>query len=65
MRVGIVYYEDDPARRVFRIVYPEISESELDDPRWITEGLNPERTAFLEKVEPDDPRVLSGFSGTP
>lgn len=30
--VGIVYYADDPEKKVFRIVYPEVDDSELDQP---------------------------------
>lgn len=29
---GIVYYDDDPEKKVFRIVYPEFDDSELDQP---------------------------------
>lgn len=64
-QVGIVYYQDDPAQGVFRIVYPQLDDSELDDPRWTTEGCNPDRVAVLAKVTPDDPRVIAGFTGTP
>ncbi len=30
--VGIVYYADDPERKVFRIVYPQLDDAELDLP---------------------------------
>lgn len=30
--IGLVYYSDDPHKRVFRVVYPEFSDSELDQP---------------------------------
>lgn len=30
--VGIVYYADDPERKVFRLVYPEVDDGELDSP---------------------------------
>jgi len=29
---GIVYYEDDPEKKVFRIVYPSWDDNELDEP---------------------------------
>jgi hypothetical protein len=31
-KVGYVYYTDDPHKRVFRVVYPELDDSELDQP---------------------------------
>lgn len=31
-KVGIVYYADDPTRRVFRVVFPEHDDAELDQP---------------------------------
>jgi hypothetical protein len=31
-QVGIVYYADDPEKKVFRIVYPQHDDSELDEP---------------------------------
>ena len=30
--LGIVYYADDPEHRIFRVVYPELNDSELDQP---------------------------------
>ena len=30
--VGIVYYADDPDKKVFRIIYPEFDDRELDQP---------------------------------
>jgi hypothetical protein len=30
--IGLVYYADDPHKRVFRRVYPEFSDTELDQP---------------------------------
>ena len=62
MKLGIVYYADAPDQ-VFRVVYPTANESELDDPRWITEGCDPARKAVLLKVDPEDPRLQ--FTGTP
>lgn len=34
--IGLVYYGDDPHKRVFRVVYPEKDDAELDQPA--TEG---------------------------
>lgn len=34
--VGIVYYADDPDKKVFRLVFPEFDDSELDGP--VTDG---------------------------
>lgn len=48
--VGIVYYLDDPEKKVFRKVYPSLDDSELDDPQWVTLGIDPSRIAWLEKV---------------
>lgn len=31
-QIGLVYYADDPHKRVFRRVYPEFSNAELDQP---------------------------------
>lgn len=51
--IGLVYYEDDPEQTVFRWVYPTLDDSELDDPRWVTEGCDPARRAVMRKVQPD------------
>ena len=65
--IGIVYYEDDPEKKVFRIIYPTVDDKELDEPptdchgipfrdekgqlySWTTLGVEPGRTAVLEKV---------------
>lgn len=78
--VGIVYYADDPEKRVFRIVYPEFDDKELDEPPtdglrqimrdengkphgWHTFGVDPKRTAVMEKVPRGDPRAV--MTGTP
>ena len=38
-QVGLVYYADDPTQSVFRWVYPSVDDSELDDPKHLTEGI--------------------------
>lgn len=50
--IGLVYYADDPHRRVFRTVYPLPGEpdSVLDDPKWTTDNIAPGRTAALDKA---------------
>jgi hypothetical protein len=82
-KVGIVYYTTGPHKgEIFRIVYPEFDDSELDEPptdgerkphldehgnphSWTTLGTDPKWKCVLEKVDPDDPRVKAGFTGTP
>jgi hypothetical protein len=71
--LGIVYYADDPEKKVFRIVYPSLDDKELDEPptdsqgivmrdergqphSWTTLGIEPGRTAVLEKVLLTAPR---------
>lgn len=61
-QVGIVYYADDPDRKVFRVITPSFDDSELDVPdpeqgSWTVFGVDPTRTAILEKVPLDDPRA--------
>lgn len=65
MPIGIVYYSDDPNKRVFRTIHlvPGEPDSVFDDPRWVTEGLDPGRSAVLVRVDPSDRRTK--FSGTP
>ncbi len=58
MKIGLVFYADDPDN-VFRRVYPTESEAELNDERWITEGLDPARPAVMRIVEPDSPEALA------
>lgn len=62
-KVGIVFYADDPEKKVFRIVYPERDDRELRDPQWTSLGTDPNRRAVLLEVDPTDPRVR--FTGTP
>lgn len=67
-QVGIVYYADDPDQKVFRIVTPSFDDSELDQPdpiygEWTVFGVDPTRTAVMDKVLLDDPRAQ--LTGTP
>lgn len=53
--MGIVYYADDPDKKVFRLVTPTEDDSELDrpDPQygyWTVFGVDPNRTAVMDKV---------------
>jgi hypothetical protein len=65
--VGIVYYADDVDQKIFRKVYLARGEDEtqLDDPKWITLGCNPNRTAVMVKVADDDPLALGPMTGAP
>jgi hypothetical protein len=66
--IGIVYYVDDPHQRVFRMVHlaPGDADSVFDDPCWVTEGIEPGRTAALVRIGDDDPRtVMTGTPWTP
>lgn len=62
MKRGLVYYTDDPSQMVVRLVYllPGEPESVLDEPHWLTDGLDPTRPTAMVKVEEDDPRVGFG-----
>lgn len=50
--IGLVWYADDPHKRVFRKVFlsPGDPESELDNPRWVKEGCDPARVAVIRKI---------------
>lgn len=48
-QVGFIYYQDDPTQAVFRVVYPTDDDSELDDPQWLTLGVDPTRAAVMAK----------------
>lgn len=54
MTVGLIYYADDPHKRVFRYVYPVPGDPPdvLDnpDPAWLTEGLDGARPAVMDKA---------------
>lgn len=62
--IGNVYYEDDPDHLIFRRVYPTNDDSELDDPKWVTEGVNPERIAVMIKVPKDSQEATDDLTGT-
>lgn len=63
--VGNVYYADDPDRLIFRRVWPEVDEGELDDPKWVTLGCNADRTAVMEKVAADSSEASAPMLGAP
>ena len=48
--IGLVYYADDVTKSPFRIVYPTVDDSELNEPQWLTLGLDPARVAVMEVV---------------
>lgn len=62
-KVGLVSYVDDG--KVFRKVFPTVSDSELDDRRWVKEGCNPARTAIMQKVRKDSPEAAAPMTGKP
>lgn len=64
-QIGLVYYADDQHKNVFRKVLPVHDDSELDDPRWITENLDKTRTAVLIKVPADSAQAHAPMTGTP
>jgi len=65
MNVGNVYYADDPHQAIFRRVWPQHDDSELDDPQWVTMGCDPQRTAVLVKVPADSPDASAPMTGLP
>lgn len=68
--IGIVYYADDPDKKVFRRVL-ESYPGEFDDAGRLariqaeatTANLDPARAAVIEMVASDDPRA-NAFGGT-
>lgn len=58
--VGVVYYADDPEKKIFRKVFPVDGDPPdiLDDPCWITDGCDPARTAVLEKVTVEEAAAM-------
>ena len=62
--IGVVYYDDDPDKKVFRKVYPTQDNSELDDPAHCTVGVDATRTAVLLKVPANDDSKYP-MTGTP
>ena len=63
--VGLVYYTDDATKSYFRIVYPQFDDSELDDPQWLTDGLDPSRTAAMDKVLSANAPSIGQLTSTP
>ena len=64
-KIGLVYYQDDPDQKIFRMIFPTTDDSELDDIRWITEGCNPLRNAILIQVDANDVKAQSKMNGIP
>ena len=64
-QVGLVYYEDDPEKKIFRKVYPEVDDVELNAPCFTTDGVDSRRKAILIKVPADSPEALANMTGTP
>lgn len=65
MMIGLVYYEDDPAKAIFRKVYPQFDDGELDDPQWTTLGCDPARVAVMIRVDAGSEAALSEMTGVP
>lgn len=66
--IGLVYYSDDPDKKVFRRVYPSPSDNVLavlSDPQWTTLGLPSSRAAVLVQVDESSSMALAGMTGTP
>lgn len=63
-QIGAVVYED--TNFVFRVVYPEEKDPDdiLDDPQWVTIGVDPNRKARMVKLDADNPD-WSQFAGVP
>lgn len=64
-QVGLVFYEDDPEKKIFRKVYPTVDDAELNAPAWTTEGVNQTRKAVLVKVPVGSPEALADMTGIP
>jgi hypothetical protein len=64
-QVGLVYYTDDPTQSYFRIVYPSVDDSELNQPQWLTDGVDPNRTAAMNKVPISQAPGLGGLTISP
>lgn len=68
-QVGIVYYADDPDKKVFRVVTPTADDNELDQPdpkfgEWTVFGVDQNRIAVMDKVPISDGH-LSGHINSP
>jgi SAM-dependent methyltransferase len=52
-KIGVVFYADDPHRRIFRTVHlvPGDTDAEFDKPEWVTVGVDPYRVATLEVID--------------
>lgn len=64
--IGVVYYGDDPDKKVFRTVFQEDGDplDELVDPKWTTEACDVTRNPILEAFQPNDPNIPA-MIGTP
>lgn len=78
-QIGLVYYSDDPHKRVFRRVYPQHDDSELDQPptdgngtaimngsvphTWTDFGVDTARPVAMDKVSAVAPPIR--LRGTP
>ena len=51
-QVGLVYYEDDPEKKIFRKVYPEVDDVELNAPCFTTDGVISDAKQFSLKSLP-------------
>lgn len=63
-QIGAVIYED--TNTVFRVVYPAENDPDdvLDDPQWVTIGVDPNRKVQIVKLDADNPD-WSQFTGVP
>jgi hypothetical protein len=63
--VGLVYYADDPEKKIFRKVFPTVDDAELNAPAFVTDGCDPHRKAVLKKVPATSAEALAPMTGTP
>lgn len=69
-QVGVVYYADDPDKKVFRVVAPTNDDSELDRPdpefgEWTVFGVDPARVAVMDKVPIGEGQITGGVNDPP
>ena len=65
--MGLVYYADDPDKRVFRKVYLVPGETwvEFTNPKHVIEGVDPSRKAVLVLVDDNSEAARAPMTGVP
>lgn len=64
-QVGLVYYADDPDKKIFRKVFPTVDDAELNAPCWTVDGVDIRRKAVLIKVPFESAEAVAPMTGTP